>query len=151
MSIAVQFPSSRSHRLRAQARRAPRALWLVLAVALSWGAEVAVYTGFAPHGEALRHELQGAAGVLQAQLVPQPSPAVLQAMRRHFHESDVDIDMARLAPNVAVTLRGVLREDCLDALRQARHINGPVVIALEGYGSAVDCRDHNDMTWWLMP
>ena len=150
MSIAMHFPSP-SHRLRAQARRMPRALWLVLAIALSWGAEYAVYTGFAPHGEVLRRELQSAAGVLQAQLVARPGPALLAGLRGHFAESDVDIDMARQWPNVAVTLRGVLRDDCLDALRQARHINGPVVIALEGYGSAVDCRDHNDMTWWLMP
>jgi hypothetical protein len=36
-------------------------------------------------------------------------------------------------------------------VRQARRIDGLVVVNLEGYRSVADCRERNDMTWWLMP
>ncbi len=150
-ATSIELPATSSARLRAAARRAPRLLWLVLAILLSWGAEYGVYRAFAPHGEALRHELKGAAAALHTRLVLQPTPALRQAIRRHFRESEVAVDTTRLWPTVAVSLRGVTRADCLDALHEARRIDGAVVIALQGYGSTADCQEQNDMTWWLMP
>jgi hypothetical protein len=153
MSFAtpIPLPATPALRLRAALRRAPRVLWIVLAILLSWGAEYAVYSAFEPHGTALRHELQGAAAVLQTQLTLQPTPVLRQEIREHFPEGDAEIDTQHLWPIVAVSLHGLSRGDCLDALHHARRVNGAVVIALQGYGSAVDCRDQNDMTWWLMP
>lgn len=153
MSFApsIALPPNPVLRLRAALRRVPRLLWIVLAIFLSWAAEYAVYTAFEPHGAALRHELQGAASVLQTQLTLQPTPALRQALREHFPDGDATIDTERLWPVVTVSLHGLSRGDCLDALRQTRRINGAVVIALQGYGSRVDCQERNDMTWWLMP
>ncbi len=153
MSIATSFQPlpGAAARWREAIRRTPRLLWIVLAVVLSWGAEYGAYRAFEPPGLALRHELLGAAEELRTQWVPQPTPALQQALRRHFHESDVDIDAARQWPNVAVSLHGVPRQACAEAVLEARHVDGPVVIALERYRLAAQCGDHNDMTWWLMP
>ncbi|MGO8914730.1 MAG: hypothetical protein ACLQJR_02330 [Stellaceae bacterium] len=153
MSIATSFqhlPDGPA-RWRDALRRTPRMLWIVLAILLSWGAEYAVYRAFEPPGQALRRELVGAAEELRAQWLPQATPAVRQAIRRHFRESDVDIDTTRRWPNVAVSLHAVPQEDCVAAVREARHIDGPVVIALEHYRLTAQCGERNDMTWWLMP
>lgn len=150
-ATSIELPATSSVRLRAAARRAPRLLWLVLAILLSWGAEYGVYCAFAPHGEALRHELKAAAAALQTQLVLQPTPALRQAIRRHFREGEVAVDTTRLWPTVAVSLHGISRGECLGALHEVRRIDGAVVIALQGYGSTDDCRAQNDMIWWLMP
>jgi hypothetical protein len=146
----IELPSGFG-RLRAAAGRAPRLLWIVLAILLSWGVEYALYTAFEPHGLVLRHELQAAAMVLQAPLTLEPTPGLRQAIRRHFPGRDAEVDTARLWPIVTVRLSGVSREDCLEARRTARRMDGLVVIALQGYTSATDCRDQNTMTWWLMP
>ena len=153
MSIAtsVQLSSGGFARWRDALRRMPRMLWIVLAILVSWSAEYGVYRAFEPPGRALRHELVGAAGELRTQWLPQPTQAVQQAIRRHFRESDVDIDTVRQWPNVAVSFHSVPREACADAVLEARRIDGPVVIALERYRLAAQCGERNDMTWWLMP
>ncbi|HUC65568.1 MAG TPA: hypothetical protein VMA53_09085 [Stellaceae bacterium] len=132
-------------------RRVPSAVWIVLAILLSWGAEYVVYRAFEPPGVALGYELQGAAGELDHALVPLPSAALRQDIRRHFREADVAVDTARYWPNVAVTLSGVSRTDCAAAVSQDRRMDGTVVILLQGYPSAENCGHRNDMTWWLMP
>jgi hypothetical protein len=52
---------------------------------------------------------------------------------------------------VAVTLSGVSRVECVAAVAQDRRMDGAVVIALQGYPSAENCEQRNDMIWWLMP
>jgi hypothetical protein len=154
MSFAtIELPSPPFSRVapRTGFRRVPRLAWLLLAILLSWAAEAGVYTAFEPHGAALRHELKAAAAVLQAPFTLQSTPALQQAIRRHFPERDAAVDTHHLWPVVAVTLHGLSRDDCLEALRDARRIDGAVVIALQGYGAGADCRAENDMTWWLMP
>jgi hypothetical protein len=154
MSLAtlIEHPAEDPSGLRQAARRTPRVLWLVLAILLSWGVEYGVYSAFEPHGAALRHELKAAAAVLHTQLVLQPTPALRAAIREHFPAETVEVQTDGLwPPVVAVRLHGLTRDDCLNAVHDARRIDGPVVIALQGYGSATDCREENDMTWWLMP
>jgi hypothetical protein len=138
-------------RWRDALRRAPRLGWIGLAVVLSWGAEYGFYSAFEPPGLTLRRELIGAADELRTPWVPQPTPALQQALRRHFRESDVDIDAARQWPNVAVSLHGVPRPICAEAVLEAGHVDGPVVIALQRYRLVAQCSERNDMTWWLMP
>jgi hypothetical protein len=149
----IELPSLRAPmlRLRAAFGHAPRLLWLVLAVLLSWAAEPVLLTAFEPHGVALRHELRAAGAALEAPFTLQSTPALQQGIRRHFAGHDATVDTHRLWPVVAVTLHGLSREDCLNALRDTRRIDGTVVIALQGYGSTIDCGPRNDMTWWLMP
>jgi len=102
-------------------------------------------------GRAIRGELLAAAGELSWQMVANPTEPVRLAMRRHFGEPEVEIDTARSRPNVLVTLRGLGRAACEVVVRDAYRIEGPVVVSLEAYHSAADCRERNDMTWWLMP
>lgn len=137
--------------LRRLLARLPRSLWVLLLVLASWSGEYALYRAVEPPGLALRHELEGAASELEQQVVLAPVPGLGQSIRRHFRESAVTIDLKRDWPNVAVSLGGVSQADCLSALRDVRRIDGPVVIALEGYRTARDCGPENDMTWRLMP
>jgi hypothetical protein len=74
-----------------------------------------------------------------------------QAMRRHFGETDVDVDASRIWPNVAVTIRGLDREACEAAALKVRRIEGPIVVNLDSPRAPADCRESNDMTWWIMP
>ncbi len=151
-ATSIQLLPRGSVRRREMARRLPRALWIVLAIMVSWGAEYGVYRAFEPPGHALRRELLGAAEELRTQWVPQPTTqAMRQAIRRHFRESDIDIDTTQYWPNVAVILHDVPREGCAAAVRDARRIDGSVVIALERYRLPAECAERNDMTWWLMP
>jgi hypothetical protein len=86
-----------------------------------------------------------------AQFVPQPSSALRQAIRRHFRESAVEVDMRSVWPNVAITLDGVSRDVCGDAVREAWPIAGSVVVRLLRLQTPEDCADQNDMTWWITP
>lgn len=52
---------------------------------------------------------------------------------------------------MAVTLHRVPRDTCHDATRDARRIEGLVVVELERYSSAEQCGATNDMTWRFMP
>ncbi|HXZ01168.1 MAG TPA: hypothetical protein VEI03_14300 [Stellaceae bacterium] len=150
-ATSIQLLPRGSLRRHPTTRRLPRALWIVLAVLASWSAEYGVYRAFEPPGPALRRELLGAADELRAPWVPQPTTALRQAIRRHFRESDIDIDTARYWPNVVVSLHGVSRDGCAAAVPETRRIEGPVVVALERYRSAAECGERNDMIWWLMP
>ncbi|HZB91988.1 MAG TPA: hypothetical protein VE397_11135 [Stellaceae bacterium] len=138
-------------RVRSFLRRLPTALWIVLAIMVSWSAEYVTYRVFAPPAVALRHELVGAAGELDHNLVPLPDPGLASDIRRHFREADVAVNVTQRWPNVAVTLGGIPHAGCVAALHEDRRIDGLVVIALQGYRSARDCGESNDMTWWLMP
>ncbi|HWI29732.1 MAG TPA: hypothetical protein VN668_22340 [Stellaceae bacterium] len=154
MSSITWIPAGRNGSGRAIwgfARRVPRILWIMLAIVLSWSAEVALYRSLEPPGQVLRHELEGAAGELDAQFVPRSTPQLAETIRRHFREAVVAIDVDRDWPNVVVSLGGLSQTACLAALSQARRIDGPVVIRLEGYRSVADCRARNQMSWLLMP
>jgi hypothetical protein len=102
-------------------------------------------------GRTIRGELLAAADELSVQIVANPTEPVRQAMRRHFREAEVELDTARSWPNVLVTLRGLDRAACETIVRDARRMEGVVVISLDAYRSPADCRERNDMTWWIMP
>jgi hypothetical protein len=92
-----------------------------------------------------------AAGELSGQIVANPTGSVRKAMRQHFREAEVEVDTARPWPNVLVTIRGLDRAACETAVRDARRMEGPVVVSLDAYRLPADCADRNDMTWWIMP
>lgn len=104
-----------------------------------------------PPGDAIRHELEAAAGEMSNLLVPEPSPPVLAAMRRDFAGRAASVAPIPDSSIVTVTLHGLDRKACVGALAKARRIDGPVVVRLQGYGTAADCSTRNEMTWWVMP
>jgi len=132
-------------------RSVPRGLWFLLAAAAALAAVYEMSLALRPPGLEIRNELAAAAAELHAQLFVQPTPEMSAAIREHFGNRDVDIDMTRQWPNVAATLRHVDWGVCVDAVRWARRIEGPVVIDLEAYRSPRDCRASNDMTWLIRP
>jgi len=72
-------------------------------------------------------------------------------MRRDFSEQDVTIATTPAASVIAVTLHGLDRAACAEAVSTLRRIDGPVVVRLQGYGAPESCSGRNDMTWWIMP
>jgi len=102
-------------------------------------------------GRTIKDDLKGAAGELHAQLFPQATPAMRAAIREHFGDREVDIDMTSRWPSVAATFHHVDWQVCVNAVREARRIEDPVVIDLEAYRSPEDCRDRNEMRWWIRP
>ena len=132
-------------------QRVPRGLWVPL---VAGAALVAVYEMslvLRPPGVEIRSELAAAAAELHAQLFVKATPEMGVSIREHFGDRDVDIDMTSHWPNVAATLHHVNWDVCVDAVRAARRIEGPVVIDLEAYRSAEDCRASNEMKWWIKP
>jgi len=131
-----------------------RSLWTICML-LSIGA--ALLTGYQlflwlePPGDAIRHELEAAAGEMRNQLVPEPSPGVLAAMRRDFAKREVSVATMPASSIVAITLHGLDRNTCVDALNKARRIDGAVVVRLQSYDTVGDCGNRNNMTWWVMP
>ena len=132
-------------------QRVPRMLWLLAALAVALSSKDRVALLLDTPGQAIRSELKAAAGELRWQVVAQPNPAVVQAMRAHFREHDVIIDPIRFWPQVAVTVHGLDRRTCRDAAARARRIDGRVVVRLEAYDTPASCGDVNDMTWRIMP
>jgi hypothetical protein len=132
-------------------RRTRRTGALALAAALMLAVVYYLQEAATEPGAAIRGELLAAAGELSAQIVADPTEPVRQAMRWHFREAEVEVDSARSWPNVLVTIRGLDRAACETAVRDARRMEGLVVVSLDAYRSAADCRGRNDMTWWIMP
>jgi hypothetical protein len=154
MSITTSFHDpllGRDRLLHDLARRTARKAGLALVLALALVGVGELYLVSQQPGRVIRRELLAAAGEFGSPLVPNPTDSVRQAMRRHFGEADVDVDASRVWPNVAVTIRGLDREACEAAALDARRIEGPIVVSLDSPRSPADCRERNDMTWWIMP
>lgn len=131
-----------------------RSLWTIYMLVCITAALLTGYQFFLlvePPGDAIRHELKAAAGEMRNLLVPQPSPSVLAAMRQDFARREVSIAPMPASSVITVTLHGLDREACVGVLAKARRIDGPVVVQLQGYGTAADCGSENEMTWWVMP
>jgi hypothetical protein len=132
-------------------RRALKNGALVLVTAVVFAAAYQLQETTSGHGRAIRGELLAAAGELSGQVVASPTEPMRHAMRRHFREAEVEVDTARSWPNVLVTIRGLDRAACETAVRDARRMEGLVVVSLDAYRSPAACGERNDMTWWIMP
>jgi hypothetical protein len=133
------------------ARRERRLRWALAGVgfAILLGVIPYVVLREAP-GEVIRLELEAAAKKVSGQFLLELSSGDLDAMRRDFYGNDVSIAPA-VGFAVTVTLHGLMRRTCLDLLASTRRIDGRVAIALQGYATAQDCHDENDMTWRISP
>jgi hypothetical protein len=100
---------------------------------------------------AIRDELVAggaAAAILPATTKPE---AVVTALRETFRGRVVAINAEAFPAVIYVTVGALDKETCAALLGTTARIEGLVVIDLEHYHSAADCRDSNDMTWRVMP
>jgi hypothetical protein len=72
-------------------------------------------------------------------------------LARHFGTDAVTVDSTSFPAAVSVAFMALDKNTCVEANELARRIEGSVVVALEGYRSATDCRDSNTMVWRIMP
>lgn len=152
MSIITAFHPPEPPRraaLAAPLRRLPRSLWVLILVVGAFFAGQQLLLALQSPGQAIRTALAGAAAEVQSPRV-QPTQAVRQAILRHFRGYAATLD-ARAWPQIAVTLHGLDMTTCRDAESAARRTEGLVVVQLEAYRNAADCRGRNDMTWRIMP
>ena len=136
---------------RGRRRRVPAAVWVLASLGAALLAGYQLFILLEPPGNAIRGELKAAAAETRTQLVLEPRPAVLAAMRRDFPGRDVSIATSEASSIIAVTLHGLDREACVDAAAKARWIDRPAVVMLQGYGAPEECGGLNDMTWWIFP
>lgn len=134
-----------------QRRRSLWPIYMLLFISAGLPTGYQLFLVLEPPGDAIRRELEAAADEMRNQLVPEPSPAVLAAMRRDFAGREVSIATIPASSIIAVTLYGLDHEACVDALVKARRIDGPVVVMLQGHRTVGDCGSRNEMTWWVMP
>jgi hypothetical protein len=102
-------------------------------------------------GEAIRGNLKKAAAESSTLPFTATSAEVQQAIGPYFAGFDATVDTRGFPTSVAVTLHGLDRVSCVDAISLARRFEGRVVVNLVGYSSAQDCLQRNDMTWRIMP
>jgi hypothetical protein len=144
MGAAALF---RMSTLRSPRARASGALGLIAAAFLGGG----LWHALESPGQAIRSELTAAAADMTS-APPTLTPEELQrSVKRHFLGHAVTIDSAGFPERVAVIIHGLDRSACVDAARTARRIEGLAVIELQGYRSAEECGDHNDMQWQILP
>lgn len=126
-----------------------------LAVRLAAFLGLAVVAGYAlalslqSPGTTIRHELTQAADEMRWPR-PVPRQADLSAMLSHFPDHRATIDTT-FWPDAVVTLHGLDRATCIDAKALAGRIEGLVVVQLDRHAAAAECRETNDIAWWIMP
>jgi hypothetical protein len=135
---------------RAGRSRLARQLWALALVTAALVGGNEVLEARRPPGDAIRGELAAAAAELASPVGLYPTDAATRAIRRHFRTHPATLQ-AKFWPQVSVTLQHLDRITCVDASIVARRMEGLVVVELEGYRSAKDCGDDNDMTWRILP
>ncbi len=131
--------------------RLPGAVRLLAAVGLVLAASHQLSLALESPAQRITRQLTAAAAAVGALPWNHSSERVHSAVGWNFSGRAVRVDATRFPADVAVTLPGLDRNTCVEASARARRIEGPVVVALEGYGSAQDCRDDNTMIWHIMP
>jgi hypothetical protein len=132
----------------ARSQRVSRRIWAALALGLALVLAGMFLPAPRSPGRVIRGELKSAAVDLQESRA-KPDNAERRRLRRHFPHHAATVD-ARAWPQVAVTLHWLPRDACRAAAGAARRIEGLVVIELQHYRSADECRASNDMTWRFM-
>jgi hypothetical protein len=132
------------------ARFVPR--WVrMIAGAIASVAALGLLFAAQPPAAAIRSDLMESAEALRA-IPANASPASVSAtLHSALPGRSVQFDTAGFPTVVAVTMLNLDWQSCIAAERSARRLEGRVVVELDGYPSAEDCHDSNDMTWRLMP
>ncbi|HTZ78629.1 MAG TPA: hypothetical protein VMC10_12000 [Stellaceae bacterium] len=155
MSIALSDGITRQPSLldatRESLSRIPRFFRLLLAAWLVVVAGQQITLALQSPAQRIRLDLQATASDLRALPWTRADVRVQSAVARNFGDRAYRLDATKYPAELSVTLLSLDRGTCLEARGTTRRIEGPVVIALEGYRSAADCRDDNTMVWRLMP
>lgn len=131
--------------------RLPRAAQVLALAVLTLVAVQQISVVLQSPAQTIKRELLSAADETAALSWSRSAAEVQHAVTRRFDGHAVRVDAAQFPAQVAVTLQAVDRITCLEARLVARRIEGPVVIALDGYRAASDCGDANAMSWRIMP
>jgi len=102
-------------------------------------------------GQAIRGNLSKAAAAASALPFTATPAEVQEAIEPYFSGFDATVDARGFPASAAVTLHGLDRTSCVDAIALARRIEGRAVVSLAGFSSPQDCGEQNDMTWRIMP
>lgn len=104
-----------------------------------------------PPDAALRGDLAAAADAVGALPATATARDVGEALAGPLRGRVITVDAAAFPAVVGVTFHALDRQSCIAARSEARRIEGTVVVQLDGYDAASDCRARNDMTWRIMP
>jgi hypothetical protein len=151
ISVHAPLPISLRQAARYWCAHLPRRVKLIAAAAMLLVAADQLWIALQSPAQAIRDDLVAAAAETDALAWTTPPAEVRLDVSRHLSGYAVRVDAARFPVEVSVALAGIDRATCLEARRHARRIEGTVVVALDGYGSATDCRAQNEMTWRIMP
>ncbi len=102
-------------------------------------------------GAALRGDLVAAAQVVHALPMTATPERARLAVERALAGRSASVDAMGFPVVVAVTLHGLDRPSCIEAVSEARRIDGLTVIELRDEGYPAACGELNDMTWRLLP
>jgi hypothetical protein len=131
--------------------RVPSGLRVLAAAGMLLFAGQQVSLALQSPAQAIKRELVAAAAETGSLPWNRTLEQVETALGRHFTRHPASIDGARFPTEVTVALQGVDQATCLEATTLARRIEGSVVVLLQGYGSAADCTNANDMVWRIIP
>ena len=134
-------------RLQSPKARASGALGVIAAAFLGGG----LWHTLESPGQAIRSELAAAAADMTSAPPNLTADELQRNVKRHFLGHAVTIDPAGFPAHIAVTILGLGRSACIDAASTARRIEGLAVIELQGYSSADECGERNDMLWQILP
>ena len=102
-------------------------------------------------GAALRHGLATAARVVETLPMTATAERVKLSVERPLSGFSVSIDASGFPAVVGVTLHGLDHQACIDAVAEARRIDGLTVVELKDRGFPAACGERNDMTWRILP
>jgi hypothetical protein len=151
ISLHAPLPVSIRETARTTLERTPRGLRLLAAAAMLLIAGYQLSLALQTPAQSIRSALTAAADDAAALPWNRNDQQVQHAIGQHFAGRDFRLETARFPAEVAVVLADLDRETCIEARQLAHRIEGDVVIALDGYGSAADCQASNTMTWRILP
>lgn len=151
ISVHAPLPISIREAARAWSARVPRVVKLVAASAMLLIAADQLWLALQSPAQTIRGRLASAAEETAGLSWKTPPEQVNIAVARYFPGQAVRVDSTRFPVEVSVVLAGLDRGTCIEARDVAQRIEGNVVVALDGYRSADECRARNAMTWRIMP
>lgn len=151
ISLHAPLPGSIFQSVKNALARTPRGLRLLAAAGMLAAAAYQIVAALQTPAQSIRDALTAAGEQAAGMPWTRNGRDIQFALAPYFAGRDARIEPTRFPAEVTVMLDGLDRATCLEARTLARRIEGDVVIALDGYGSAADCGERNAMTWRILP
>lgn len=151
ISLHAPLPVSIFQGVKSALARVPRGLRLLAAAGMLVAAGYQMWVALQTPAQSIRYALTAAGEDAAGMPWTRNGEEIRLALARHFAGRNARVESSRFPAEVAVVLDGLDRATCLEARTLTRRIEGNVVIALDGYGSATDCGERNAMTWHILP